>query len=86
MLLELPTLAVLSTLFCGLELPPLAVLCHFKKLLTLALLMALLGPGSGLVKELLTLAVLMAHVGHYIAKFDGVSSELPPVGSSYGTL
>ena len=50
--IELPTFAVLSTLFCGLELPP----------------------------------ILMAHFCYYIAKFDGVPSELPPLGSSDGTL
>ena len=38
--------------------------------------MALFGPGSGLVKDLPTLAVLMAHLGHYIAKFDGVPSAV----------
>ena len=53
---------------------------------TLAVLMALFGHISGLVTELPTLAVLMTHFGHYIAKFDGVPSELPPGGSSNGTL
>ena len=48
--------------------------------------MALFGHGSGLVTELPTLAVLMAHFGHYVANFDGVPSELPPGGSSSGTL
>ena len=48
--------------------------------------MALFGHGSGLVTELPTLAVLMVHFGHYIANFDGVPSELPPSGSSDGTL
>ena len=48
--------------------------------------MALFGHGSGLVTELPTLEVLMAHFGHYIANFDGVPSELPPGGSSDGTL
>ena len=48
--------------------------------------MALFGHSSSLVTELPTLAVLMAHFGHYIAKFDGVPSELPPGGSSDGTL
>ena len=48
--------------------------------------MALFGHSSGLVTELPTLAVLMAHFGHYIAKFDGEPSELPPGGSSNGTL
>ena len=47
--------------------------------------MAVFGHGSGLVTELPTLAVLMAHFGHYIAKFDGEPSELPPGGSSNGT-
>ena len=48
--------------------------------------MALFGHSSGLVTELPTLAVLMAPFSHYIANFDGVPSELPPGGSSDGTL
>ena len=70
----MPTLAVLTILFFGLEVPPLAVL------------MALFAHGSDLVTELPTLAVLMAHFGLYIANFDGVPSELPPCGSSDGTF
>ena len=48
--------------------------------------MALFGSSTGLVDKLQTSAFLMAHFSHYIAKFDGVPSELPPGGSSDGTV
>ena len=67
---------------CGLELPPLAFLWSLQQTAK----MALFGPSTGLVNNLQTLTVLMAHFSHYIAKFDGVPSELPSGISSDGIL